>query len=109
MSPIDAAAGANTVYLGLGSNLGDRRAQLRAAIDELIQGGVRVIAVSSLYDTQPVGFAEQGRFLNAVVKGSTRLGPRQLLELVKGIEQQLGRQPRFRNGPRELDIDLLSY
>ena len=109
MPRIDTAGPANTVYLGLGSNLGDRRAQLRAALQELIQGRISIIAVSSLYETQPVGFADQGLFLNAVVKANTWLEPRQLLDLAKSIERRLGRKPRFRNGPREVDIDLLVY
>src|SRR5262245_26438641 len=88
-----------TVYLGLGGNLGDRRANLRAALAAL-RPDARLVAVSSLYETEPVGFREQPEFLNAVARIETVLAPRDLLERLKGIEHGLGRQERFRNAPR---------
>jgi 2-amino-4-hydroxy-6-hydroxymethyldihydropteridine diphosphokinase len=96
------------VYLGLGSNLGDRLAILQAALARLA-AQVTVEAVSSFYDTEPVGYAAQPRFLNAVCRGTTALEPEALLAFVKGIEAALGRQPSARFGPRLIDIDILLY
>jgi 2-amino-4-hydroxy-6-hydroxymethyldihydropteridine diphosphokinase len=96
-----------TAYVGLGSNVGDRLAHLRRAV-ELLRGTVVVANVSSVYDTEPVG-PSQDRFLNAVVEVTTDLGPRELLVELKRIEGVLGREPRERWGPREVDLDLLLY
>ena len=94
--------------MGLGSNLGDRRASIERAVREL---GVwmRVDRVSSLYETDPVGFEDQPPFLNAALSGRTEHPPERLLESVKDIEREAGRVPTFRNGPRVLDIDLLLF
>jgi len=97
-----------TVYLGLGGNLGDRKALLRAALAALAPA-VRLEAVSSLYETEPVGFREQPDFLNAVAQGRTDLTPWALLARLKAIERALGRQQRFRNAPRPIDLDILFY
>jgi len=94
------------VYLALGSNLGDRHGHLIAAIDQL-QAQVRVDAVSAIYQTEPWGYADQPRFLNAVCGGETDLSPEDLLQFAKRVEGQLGREPTFRYGPRVIDIDLL--
>ncbi|TMF43049.1 MAG: 2-amino-4-hydroxy-6-hydroxymethyldihydropteridine diphosphokinase, partial [Chloroflexi bacterium] len=98
----------HTVYLGLGSNLGDRRGNLAAALQRLREV-FEITSVSSVYDTEPVGFADQPRFLNIVLKGQTALDPEALLDYVKQIEAKLGRQPSFRYGPRPIDIDILLY
>jgi 2-amino-4-hydroxy-6-hydroxymethyldihydropteridine diphosphokinase len=95
-----------TVYLGLGSNLGDRLAHLRAAVDALAPV-VAVRRISSVYDTAPQLVTEQPRFLNAAVAGETALEPLALLHAVKAIEARLGREPGPRYGPRVVDIDLL--
>ena len=96
-------------YLGLGSNLGDRENNIARALDCLSEK-MRLERVSSLYDTKPVGFAEQPRFLNAVCQVSTELLPHELLVLAKAIEKKLGRQPSpFPNAPRIIDIDILLY
>ena len=95
-------------YLGLGSNLGNKEKTIRNAIESL-RTLVDVTAVSSIYETAPVGFANQPSFLNACVEGRTKLSPHELLAFVKGIEQAAGRMPNFRNGPRTLDIDILLY
>jgi 2-amino-4-hydroxy-6-hydroxymethyldihydropteridine diphosphokinase len=93
----------------LGSNVGDRRAHLRAAIDALNAGGVEVEAISSGYETEPVGeVLDQPDFLNAVVRVGTELEPEPLLDLCKAIESERGRQlDAPRHSPRPLDVDLL--
>jgi 2-amino-4-hydroxy-6-hydroxymethyldihydropteridine diphosphokinase len=95
--------------LGLGSNVGDRRAHLQAAIDALLSVGVRVTAASSVYDTDPVGeVLNQPSFLNACVLIETELEPLELLDAIKRLEHQLGRTPDgVRHGPRAIDIDIL--
>jgi 2-amino-4-hydroxy-6-hydroxymethyldihydropteridine diphosphokinase len=95
--------------LGLGSNVGDRRANLQAAVDALPGAGVRVLAASSTYDTDPVGeVLEQPSFLNACLHVATRLEPLELLDAVKALERELGRAGGGRrHGPRTIDIDVL--
>ena len=95
--------------LGLGSNVGDRRAQLQAAVDALPRIGVRVVACSSTYDTDPVGeVTEQPSFLNACIRIETEMAPLELLDAVKGLERELGRSDAgVRHGPRAIDIDVL--
>ena len=96
------------VYLSLGSNLGDREDALCRALT-LLAAAVSVQAVSALYETDPVGYAAQGPFLNAVVRGETGLAPGDLLAKAKEIEQQVGRTPTVRWGPRVVDVDILMY
>jgi len=96
------------VVFGLGSNLGDRQENLRRALREL-RSVVRLELVSSLYETEPVGYRDQPWFLNAVCVGTTRLDPEALLAAVKTIEHRLGRQNGVRFGPRPIDIDILFY
>ena len=99
-----------TAYLGLGANLGDRQANLRAATALLESvGRCRVIARSSIYETRPVGITDQPDFLNAVVAVETSLCPEALLELCLSVEKRLGRQRTIRWGPRVIDIDILLY
>jgi 2-amino-4-hydroxy-6-hydroxymethyldihydropteridine diphosphokinase len=93
-------------YLSLGANLGDRAATLRAAIEALRRLG-DVTAVSSLYETAPVGYRDQPDFLNAAVALRTDFAPDALLEATQAIEQEFGRQRSFPNAPRTLDIDLI--
>jgi 2-amino-4-hydroxy-6-hydroxymethyldihydropteridine diphosphokinase len=96
-------------YLGLGSNVGDREAHLRGAIEGLRTHGVVVEAVSSLYETEPVGeILEQPDFLNGAVRIRTALEPEELLDLCKEIEAERGRDfDGPRHGPRPIDVDLL--
>jgi 2-amino-4-hydroxy-6-hydroxymethyldihydropteridine diphosphokinase len=96
------------VFLGLGSNVGDRQQYLLQALAALAPQ-VRVLRRSSIYETAPWGFADQDNFLNMVVEAETELPPRRLLAQLKDAEKQVGRQASFRNGPREIDIDLLLY
>jgi len=98
-----------TVYIGLGSNLGDRRRNLEAALDALrAHPQIAVTAVSSFLETEPVGGPPgQGKFLNAAAKIETDLSPEALLEELKRVERALGRKPGPRWGPREIDLDIL--
>lgn len=96
--------------LSLGSNLGDRSAHLRLAVERLSHvPGCHVERVSRCYETEPVGPPDQGWFLNLVVKCQVRIGPFELLAIVKGIERDIGRLPGPRWGPRVIDIDLLTF
>ena len=96
-------------YLGLGSNVGDRRAHLEAAVTALANKSVEVIASSSVYETEPVGLVtEQREFLNACVRIETALGPEDLLDACKAVEDEVGRTgTEVRHGPREIDVDVL--
>ena len=98
-------------FLGLGSNVGDRLANLRLAVDELDASSViDLLAVSSIYETEPVGeVTDQADFLNAAAEIVTELEPLDLLGVIKEIEQNLGRTRNVVHGPREIDIDLLIY
>jgi 2-amino-4-hydroxy-6-hydroxymethyldihydropteridine diphosphokinase len=95
--------------LGLGSNVGERGAQLQRAVDALPPAGIEVLASSSTYDTDPVGeVLDQPSFLNACVRVRTALAPLALLDAVKRLERELGREDtRRRHGPRAIDIDIL--
>ena len=97
-------------HLGLGSNVGDRRAALQAAVDALPSHGVRVLASSSVYDTEPVGeVLDQPEFLNACVRVETEHAPEELLDACKAVEHQLGRVAGgVRHGPRPIDVDVLA-
>jgi 2-amino-4-hydroxy-6-hydroxymethyldihydropteridine diphosphokinase len=96
-------------YLGLGSNVGDRRANLQAAVDALHAHDVAVRASSSTYDTDPVGeVLDQPSFLNACLRVETGLPPLALLDAAKAVERELGREPGgVRHGPRPIDVDVL--
>jgi 2-amino-4-hydroxy-6-hydroxymethyldihydropteridine diphosphokinase len=97
-------------FVGLGSNLGDREAQIRLAIDELARlPGTRLSRASSLYDSEPVGEVEQPNFLNAVAQLDSELTARQLLWNLLLVERRLGRVRTTRWGPRAIDLDLLLY
>jgi 2-amino-4-hydroxy-6-hydroxymethyldihydropteridine diphosphokinase len=96
-------------YLGLGSNVGDRRANLQAAVGALAAHGVAVRAASSVYETEPVGeVPDQREFFNACLRIETELEPEALLDVAKRVEAELGRRPGgVRHGPRPIDVDLL--
>lgn len=95
-------------YLALGSNLGDRLANLRAALEGL-EPRVHVLEESAVYETPPWGYSDQPAFLNMAVKVRTRLQPRRLLKTLKELEARLGREESFRYGPRKIDLDILFY
>jgi 2-amino-4-hydroxy-6-hydroxymethyldihydropteridine diphosphokinase len=97
-----------TAYLSLGSNLGDRRANLRNAIGKLLNLG-RLTAVSSFYETEPVEFTEQPWFLNCAVALQTNLTVEDFLSEIMGIEREMGRQRTQPKGPRTIDIDILLF
>jgi len=96
------------VYLALGTNLGDRIANLRAVISAL-PPFVQLLACSPVYETEPWGFADQPAFLNQAIAGETSLPPEDLLLQLKILETLLGRRSTFRYGPRQIDIDILFY
>jgi 2-amino-4-hydroxy-6-hydroxymethyldihydropteridine diphosphokinase len=96
------------VYLSLGSNLGDRVANLRAAIEKLKEVG-DVVAVSSFYEAEPVEVTAQPWFLNCAVKFETEKMPRQLISAILALEQSMGRQRKQQKGPRTIDIDILFF
>ncbi|HZV12429.1 MAG TPA: 2-amino-4-hydroxy-6-hydroxymethyldihydropteridine diphosphokinase, partial [Candidatus Kapabacteria bacterium] len=99
-----------TAYLGLGSNVGDSLAALRAACSEInALPMTKITAYSSVYRTEPVGYKDQPDFLNCVVEISTQLPPDELMTAVKNIEQTLGRKKREQWHEREIDIDILLY
>jgi len=96
-----------TVYLSLGSNVGDREEHLAAAIEALAAQGIRVTRRSSIYSTEPVDFETQNWFLNCVVEAETDLMPRQLLRAIRRIENEIGHRRLVRRGPRVIDLDIL--
>jgi 2-amino-4-hydroxy-6-hydroxymethyldihydropteridine diphosphokinase len=98
------------VYLGLGSNVGDSETLLQSALDGLNGPDLKLLRVSSLYETEPVGLREQRWFLNLAAEFETKLFPKQLLHRIQKIEQDLGRRRTLvRNAPRTIDIDILLY
>lgn len=98
----------NKVYLGLGSNLGNRKKNIEDAT-ELLKQKISDITTAKYYETEPLYYKKQNKFLNTVLRGYTGLCPKELLKFVKNIEIIVGRKPRVRYGPREVDIDILFY
>ncbi len=97
------------VFIGAGSNLGDRRENLKHAIEELKKYNTQVIKVSPIYETEPWGVKEQPPFLNLVLLCRTVLEPPELLECLKSIEKSVGRKDTFHWGPRIVDLDIIFY
>ncbi len=98
-----------TVYLLLGSNLGDRANNIENALEELNKIGIIILKKSSLYETKPWGYTEQPDFLNLAIECSTNLTPFDLLREIKKIEIKLGRENTIKYGPRIIDIDIILY
>lgn len=97
-------------YIGFGSNIGDRFAHIDQALHLLLEAdGVTPIQISSLYESEPVGYKNQDWFLNGVLAIETHVLPHPLLDLLKTIEKRIGREQRSRWGPREIDLDLLIF
>jgi 2-amino-4-hydroxy-6-hydroxymethyldihydropteridine diphosphokinase len=97
-------------YLSLGSNLGNKRTNLKRAVTFINEHPqIKLIAQSSVYETKPVGYRKQPDFLNLVIKIETTLSPQQLWQVVQKIEKKIGRKPTVRWGPRLIDIDILLY
>jgi 2-amino-4-hydroxy-6-hydroxymethyldihydropteridine diphosphokinase len=97
------------VYMSLGSNVGDRETNLRAAIAALPAAGVRVTRVSAFYETEPVDYLEQGWFLNCAVEGETEKAAMELLRSLREVETRMGSKKLVAKGPRLIDIDILLY
>ncbi len=98
------------VFLGLGTNVGDREENLRQAVQRLeAEGLMRIDRLSSIYETAPVGYTDQADLLNIVLSAWTELQPQALLRELKAAEQALGREPGIRWGPRRIDLDILLY
>ncbi len=95
-------------YIGIGSNIGDKRALCLQAIESLGEAG-RIVTASSLYCTEPVGYTEQEEFVNAVAAIETMLPPRELLRVCSAIESRMGRERTIHWGPRTIDLDILLY
>ena len=98
----------HTVFLALGANVGNKKENMAKAI-ELLSQKVHIVKKAPIYETKPWGYTEQENFLNTVIMAETDVSPEELLAFVKQIEEKVGRQKRFQNGPREIDIDILFY
>jgi 2-amino-4-hydroxy-6-hydroxymethyldihydropteridine diphosphokinase len=98
-----------TVYLALGSNIGDRQKNLRQAVRLLSESGIAIAKISSIYETEPVDFLDQAWFLNAVLVAQTNLSASELLSTLRRIESQMGSKKAFAKGPRLIDLDILLY
>jgi len=99
---------AHTIFLSMGSNLGDRLTNLQDAIRSL-PPNIQLLSQSQIYETEPWGYIEQPAFLNLVIKANTELPPKNVLTFIKDIEVALGRKATFRFGPRLIDLDILLY
>lgn len=97
------------VYLALGSNLGEREQNLEIALHRLAASGLRIVQVSSIYETEPVGYRDQDWFLNMAARAETNLQPSQALQVIRQVETDLGRERKILNGPRTIDIDILFW
>lgn len=97
------------VFLGLGSNIGDRAANLKKAVKAIKDHGFKVVKISSVYESKPVDYLEQPDFLNAVMEIKTSMGPHDVLEIIQTIELDLGRTRPLLKGPRTIDIDILLF
>lgn len=98
-----------SVYLSLGSNIGNRLKNIQKAIKLLKKSGFDIIETSSIYETSPYGVTDQPDFLNLALKGETKFSPEELLKEIKRIEKEIGRKPSREWGPRAIDIDILFY
>lgn len=96
------------IYLSLGSNMGEPKRNLEEAL-KYLREKIKILKISSLYETEPVGYKEQSWFLNIVLEGLTSLAPKELLDFCQGIERKMKRVKKVRFGPRTIDVDILLY
>lgn len=99
----------SNIYIGIGSNLGDRLNNILRAKELMQRGGIKIIRESRIYETEPIGPVNQGKFLNGVIEISTSLTARELLKTLQEIGNKMGRVPSCRWGPRTIDLDILFY
>ena len=97
------------VFIALGSNLGERRKNIETAIEKLKEKGIKIVKISSVIETEPYGYKDQGKFLNAVCLVETDLDPFSLLDVLLKIEEEMGRIRMFKWGPRNIDLDIIFY
>lgn len=96
-------------FIAIGSNLGDRMKNIEVALKKMEDYGLRIIKKSSIIETEPYGFKEQGKFLNGVILIETDLDPFELLNLLLNIEKEMGRERKIKWGPRNIDLDIIFY
>ncbi|MBM7581823.1 2-amino-4-hydroxy-6-hydroxymethyldihydropteridine diphosphokinase [Caldicoprobacter guelmensis] len=96
-------------FVALGSNLGDRERNITEAIERMGRRGIKVIKMSSVIETEPYGYKEQDKFLNAACLVETELSPVELLDVLLEVEKEMGRERKIRWGPRNIDLDLIFY
>ncbi|MCK4979827.1 MAG: 2-amino-4-hydroxy-6-hydroxymethyldihydropteridine diphosphokinase [Candidatus Delongbacteria bacterium] len=99
----------NVVVLSLGSNIGNRQGNLKKAVQKLEETKLKVLKISSIYETEPLGFTEQNKFFNIVLTAEFPEDPYTLLSKIKKIENDLGRERKFKNSPRTIDIDIITF
>ncbi|MGB9840190.1 2-amino-4-hydroxy-6-hydroxymethyldihydropteridine diphosphokinase [Thermovenabulum sp.] len=97
------------VFIALGSNVGDREANIKTAIEKIRYRGIKVVKISDIIETEPYGYIDQPRFLNAVLQAETLLSPRELLNTLQEIEKEMGRERKIKWGPRNIDLDIIFY
>ena len=96
-------------YIGIGSNMGRRKANIHKALEFLKRQNIKIKKISRIIETEPVDGPRQAKFLNAAVKTETDLSPQRLLDILKDIEKKMGRKKTIKNGPRPIDLDILLY
>jgi 2-amino-4-hydroxy-6-hydroxymethyldihydropteridine diphosphokinase len=96
-------------FIALGSNLGDRKKNIAEAVERMRRRGIKIIKMSSVIETEPYGYKEQEKFLNAACLVETKLSPLELLDVLLDIEKEMGRERKIRWGPRNIDLDLIFY
>ena len=97
------------VFIALGSNVGDREVNIKTAIEKIRQRGIKVVKISDIIETEPYGYVDQPKFLNAVLQAETLLSPRELLNTLQEIEKEMGRERKIKWGPRNIDLDIIFY
>jgi len=97
------------VFIALGSNIGDREENIKTAIEKIKEKGIEIVKISDIIETEPYGYKEQPSFLNAVLWAKTSLTPRELLNILQDIEKEMGREKKFKWGPRNIDLDIIFY